>query len=283
MIQDAERLFHADNDARLTALLQILARLHLPFILQPFRNRSIHRDPRERGFNVIVKSEGTRRGANPLVVGAHFDAVYLRDGGLSPGMIDNASGAILLAHLAAALYKGDRNLWFVWFDLEEVGMQGAQHFVSTFGGPISAMINLDTIAYGDTCMFGPTSESESAFLREALAEQLLRHRIDAVSFPRFPRGDETAFISRGVPSLSIASADALEAHQLWLMLNGGASSGLRDDCVPKLLSCIHSHDDRVEQLDADCMYRMLSALIAFLQALVVPADEKRDRVQIGST
>ena len=43
-----------------------------------------------------------------------------------------------------------------------------------------------------------------------------------------------SFQAAGVPNISLAVLRAAEAHQMWLLLNGGPESGLRQGFVPHL-------------------------------------------------
>ena len=87
-----------------------------------------------------------------IVVGAHFDSA-----GTSPdlqGVDDNASGAGVLTELAAHMtgLSTDVGLEFVAFGAEEVGLQGAAHYVDTLGGrrdDMAGMINIDSLITGD--------------------------------------------------------------------------------------------------------------------------------------
>ncbi|HUG63927.1 MAG TPA: M20/M25/M40 family metallo-hydrolase [Gaiellaceae bacterium] len=82
-----------------------------------------------RTRNVIAESR-TGNAANLVVVGAHLDGV--RDGA---GINDNASGSAMILEVAEQLARTKlRNrLRFVWRGAEELGLFGAQHYVSRLG------------------------------------------------------------------------------------------------------------------------------------------------------
>ncbi|WP_405402205.1 M28 family peptidase [Paracoccus sp. Ld10] len=100
--------------------------------------------------NLVVSMPGTSD--RFIVVGAHFDSA-----GTSPdlqGVDDNASGAGMLTELAAQMtgLATDVGLEFVAFGAEEVGLQGAAHYVDTLGdrqGDMAGMINIDSLITGD--------------------------------------------------------------------------------------------------------------------------------------
>jgi Zn-dependent M28 family amino/carboxypeptidase len=83
----------------------------------------------------------------PLLIGAHFDAV---DG--SPGADDNATGiAVMLevARLLSATPAADK-IRFAAFNLEESGVVGSRHFVERLrrsGGRLNGMVSLEMLGF----------------------------------------------------------------------------------------------------------------------------------------
>lgn len=101
--------------------------------------------------NLILSMPGTD--GRTLVVGAHFDTA-----GTSPdlqGVDDNASGAGVLTELAAHMggMELSTGLEFVAFGAEEIGLQGARHYVDTLDDAqranLAGMINIDSLITGD--------------------------------------------------------------------------------------------------------------------------------------
>ena len=101
--------------------------------------------------NVIVTMPGETD--RFIVVGAHFDTA-----GTSPdlqGVDDNASGAGLLTELAAHMsgMETQTGLVFNAFGAEEIGLQGARHYVDTLNATqranLAGMINIDSLITGD--------------------------------------------------------------------------------------------------------------------------------------
>lgn len=93
------------------------------------RRRSVETAEGVNYFGVI---KGSRFPEKYIVVSAHYDHVGLRDGHIYNGADDNASGTAALFALATYFNKvrPDHSMIFTAFDAEEMGLQGARHFVS---------------------------------------------------------------------------------------------------------------------------------------------------------
>jgi Zn-dependent M28 family amino/carboxypeptidase len=107
-------------------------------------------DPFEVGGDRFFNLLGTRRASSSddwVIVTAHVDAVPD-----SPGADDNASGIAALLECARMLssFEPDCTLCFAATDLEEYGIQGAQHLATCLyreGVRVRAMISLEMLAY----------------------------------------------------------------------------------------------------------------------------------------
>lgn len=97
--------------------------------------------PRADGKTVIGRNVGAFiPGSDPavanewIIVSAHFDHLGMRNGVMFPGADDNASGVAMLLEVAEAFAltpkKPRRSIYFISFDLEETGLQGATHFAA---------------------------------------------------------------------------------------------------------------------------------------------------------
>jgi aminopeptidase S len=99
------------------------------------------------GQNILIEIEGKNKD-QAIILGAHYDSVTM-----GPGINDNASGvAVLLSvmeHYAKQQQKPPFNLYFAFWDSEEVGIAGSQHFVSQLTDQqlkgIRAYINVDMV------------------------------------------------------------------------------------------------------------------------------------------
>lgn len=100
------------------------------------------------GTNVYAELPATVSTGETLVIGAHFDTVPN-----SPGANDNATGVAMV--LAAARWARDvdcrgRNLVFVLFDQEEVGLIGSWYFaqlLSNAGTDVESVHTIDQMGW----------------------------------------------------------------------------------------------------------------------------------------
>ncbi|HET9228374.1 MAG TPA: M28 family peptidase, partial [Thermoanaerobaculia bacterium] len=208
---DAVRLDKPTNAERLEALKTLLRERGLEFEVQPFTNE---------GQNVIVTLGS---GPSDIVVGAHYDAARLQDGTLSHGMTDNAAGSVVLTRVAEALKarKLRHRVRVVFFDQEEMGLLGSAHYVKALDGKVAAAVNVDIAGYGDTLIFGPGKNEGNSAVYGAMWRTCAEQRLSCLELPNFPPGDDRSFQAAKIPNISLAILPALEAHQIWLLLNGG--------------------------------------------------------------
>lgn len=264
MTADAARLDRPSNAERLEALKTLLRERGLEFEVQPFGN-----EKKEQGQNLIVTLGS---GERDIVIGAHFDAARLQDGSLSHGMVDNAAGAVVLTRVAEALrsQRLKHRIRVVFFDMEELGLLGSAHYVKTLDSQVAAAINVDISGYGDTLIFGPGKGEGNAEVYGAMWRVCAEQRLSCLEFPEFPKGDDRSFQQAKIPNLSLAIVPALEAHQLWLLLNGGKESGLAQGFLPPILKTIHTPADTAEKLDAAAMTRIADAVVNLVMELDAP-------------
>ncbi len=265
------------NEARFDALTALLRARNLSFTVESFTiDTRIGNEPRTGGRNIVVTI-----GDGPLdvVIGAHYDAARLPDGTLSKGAIDNAASSVMLVRLADSLRaeKYPFRLKIVWFDMEELGLIGSGKFVQQHGDDkIAAMVNFDINAYGDTILFGPW-RADNAALRRAVVETCALEDIPCMNFAQMPPGDDRSFLKAGVPNVSLAVLPALEAHQLWLMLTGGPSSGLAQGTTPAIFRNIHSAEDAPEKVNEETMAMVLRYARSLAHALGRAAESPASR------
>ena len=258
---DVARLDRPSNAERLEALTALLRERGLDFEVQPFEN-----ERKEKGQNLIVTIGS---GDRDIVIGAHFDAVRLKDGSLSHGMVDNAAGTVVLTRVAEALRtrRLKHRVRVVFFDMEELGLLGSAHFVKSLDSKVAAAVNVDIAGYGDTLIFGPGKNEGNAEVYGAMWRTCAEQRFSCIEFPNFPQGDDRSFQAGKIPNLSLAIVPALEAHQLWLLLHGGKESGLAEGFLPATLKTIHTSTDTAEKLDAAAMTRITDAVVNLVMEL----------------
>jgi acetylornithine deacetylase/succinyl-diaminopimelate desuccinylase-like protein len=249
-----------DNEQRFDALAGMLKAHNIAFAVEPFTiDKPVGAEPRTSGRNIVVTFGEGGDTIDTILVGAHYDAARLRDGSLSRGAVDNAASSVMLVRLAEALLD-DRpqvRIRIVWFDMEELGLLGSARYLEAHASDrVRAMINFDINAYGDTILFGAPAGGEHAGLRKAMLETCGKEEVDCIRFPRMPPGDDRNFGKAAIPTLSIAILPAAEVHQLWLLLEGGAKSGLAEGTAPAIMRTIHTPDDVPAKVDGAAIARM---------------------------
>lgn len=110
------------------------------------------------GKNIVAEIRAEKPLYNPeyIVIGAHYDHLGIRNNQVYNGADDNASGSAMLLQLARLLNansdKINRHIILVWFDAEEMGLLGSDHFAYNpmFVDKLSdikLMINLDMVGW----------------------------------------------------------------------------------------------------------------------------------------
>ena len=117
---------------------------------QPFQFYSRFFKKAYRGTNLLALVEGSLAPDSVIVISAHYDHVGVRGGKVYNGADDNASGVGALLELARHFQANPTpySLLFAAFDAEELGLQGARHFMDEPTIPheqILLNINLDMI------------------------------------------------------------------------------------------------------------------------------------------
>ena len=213
------------------------------------------------GRNVVVTlGDGPRE----ILLTAHYDAVKLRDGTMSQGVVDNAASVVGVIEAAKILRAKDLNhrVRIILFDQEELGLIGAKKWIEAHGlANVAAVVNSDVAGYGDTMMYGQNNGAQSAFVTRAVQELCAERAMPCVGFPVYPPSDDRAFSGAGlseagegggqdrVPTVSLGFQDQIGAHQMWLAFNGGETNGLAEGFVPRVFQLIHSAEDTIEQVD----------------------------------
>ncbi|MHC4548017.1 MAG: M28 family peptidase [Planctomycetota bacterium] len=160
------------------------------------------------------------RGANEtLIIGAHFDHVGLGafgslagskgKGAIHNGADDNASGSSSVLEIATffALRRDQlrRNVLFLWFTAEEMGLLGSKHYAKTPVIPLAqcvAMVNLDMVGRLERGRLQIGGTGTSPIFPKLLDQKNRRYRIKARYNPggRAP-SDNTSFYEKGMPVL----------------------------------------------------------------------------------
>ena len=201
------------------------------------------------GRNVVVTiGDGPRE----ILLTAHYDAVKLRDGTMSHGVVDNAASVVGVIE-AAKILRGktlNHRVRIILFDQEELGLIGARKWIEAHGlANVAAVVNSDVAGYGDTMMYGQNNGPQSAFVTRAVQELCAERAMQCVGFPVYPPSDDRAFSAAGAPVVSLGFQDEIGAHQMWLAFNGGEANGLAEGFIPQVFRLIHSPEDTMDKVD----------------------------------
>ncbi|MGO4411149.1 MULTISPECIES: M28 family metallopeptidase [unclassified Brevundimonas] len=225
-----------------------------------------------QGSNVVVTIGD---GPKEILLTAHYDAVKLRDGTMSQGVIDNA-GSVVSVIEAARILKSKiqadgplaHRVRVIFFDQEELGLIGARKWIEAHGiANVAAVVNSDVAAYGDTMMYGQNNGAQSAFVTRAVQELCAERALQCVGFPEYPPSDDRAFSAAGAPVVSLGFQDQVGAHQMWLAFNGGKANGLAEGFTPQVFRLIHSKDDAVEAVEGATIATAGATYAALIQKL----------------
>ena len=159
-------------------------------------------------------------GAQPIVVGAHYDHVGIVDGEIHPGADDNASGVAILIETATKLARAfgpQRPILFVAFTAEEAGRIGSRHFLREPPGGYSdffAMINLDSVGRleGRTLqVFGTESAYEWPFMAQGIGFTIgVPSEFPAAAIAS---SDHASFLEAGIPAIHLFAGTHPDFHR----------------------------------------------------------------------
>ena len=164
--------------------------------------------------NVIGLLPATHESVEYVVVGAHYDHLgwqvtrRTRKPELHNGADDNASGTagmLEIACLMSAQPERERNVLFIAFGAEEMGLLGSQHFVQHPLVPlnrIELMVNLDMIGrlYGGEVNF--YYEKSAPEFRRIMRRAAKRLGVETKFSDTFKsRSDQAPFAREGIPTI----------------------------------------------------------------------------------
>ncbi|MBN2560962.1 MAG: M20/M25/M40 family metallo-hydrolase [Phycisphaerae bacterium] len=182
-----------------------------------------------RAKNVIGMIRGDGSTGETIVVGAHRDHLGIvprqfQRKDMTPmihnGADDNASGTAAIMELARAVGRGStlrRNVLFIAFDAEEMGLLGSKHFVEhpTINlDDVCAMLNFDMIgrlSQNKYTVFGiPTAKAFSAIVEKAAEAVGLEYKA-----PSMVAGyaDHAPFIKHHIPAMFAFTGVHKDYHQ----------------------------------------------------------------------
>ena len=169
--------------------------------------------------NVVGYIKGLNPKLPPLVISSHFD--HLGEdlsGNIYRGALDNASGTsfmLELCRILSSMIPPDRNIIFVAFNAEELGLQGSKAFVNKNHNLLEGgkSINFDMIG-GDksipmTIMSG---ENPSRSLTSKNIEQYCKDNNIPFAIESKDSSDHASFSNSGIDSITICDSDTSRIH-----------------------------------------------------------------------
>ncbi len=172
------------------------------------------------GHNLVGTLGGINTFLGRYAVSGHYDTV-----GSTPGSDDNASGTVGMLEVMRilSLFRFDRTMDFIGFDLEERGLRGARQYVQDYAKDqfFEGLINFEMIGYtcrssecegftlADTSIYNianPSSNQlQDVFLQAGsnFVSELKIQSVVADSDPNFRRSDHAPFWDAGLQALFI--------------------------------------------------------------------------------
>jgi hypothetical protein len=164
--------------------------------------------------NVVARVPGRGGDRRALLFAAHYDAVPQ-----SPGAGDDGAGTAALLETARAIVQGpplDRDVVFLFTDGEELGLLGANAFVSEHPAAkdIIAAFNFDARgSRGSVAMFDTSSQSGGLIRALAHVPYIQASSFVSTLARMLPNDtDATIFKKAGIPTMSFAFADGVENY-----------------------------------------------------------------------
>ena len=176
----------------------------------------------EAGARPVTQRDAAAPGPprETLVVGAHYDHVgrgaygslagSKGEGVIHNGADDNASGTSSLLEIAgwmaARRHLLRRDVLFICFTAEEMGLLGSKHYVESPVVPLEqcvAMVNLDMVGRLERGKLQIGGTGTSPVFPEMLEDLLREHRLSRYRFNPGGRApsDNTSFYEKGMPVL----------------------------------------------------------------------------------
>ena len=180
-----------------------------------------------KGVNFVGTIAGKKFPDRYIVVTAHYDHVGTREGQIYNGADDNASGAAALFAIASYFKKAqpDHSLIFIALDAEEMGLQGARHFVANLPVPKESIllnVNMDMLSRNDKGELYAAGTFHYPQLRPALEKAQKSAKVKLLlghDDPKLGSGDWTnqsdhaAFHAAKIPFIYFGVEDHADYHK----------------------------------------------------------------------
>lgn len=260
--QWVERFAQPTQADRLLALRNMLDTYGIKYEVRPFT----FKPEAGEGYNVIVT---IGEGDKDILLTAHYDAERMDDGTLVDGVVDNAASVVALVKAAERLRGGLKNhrLRIIFFDQEELGLLGAKAYATSEDGKrVAAVINFDVNAYGDTPFYAIPPRKEDAFLAEAVVTGCKAASEACRPLEVYPPSDHMAFWIRYVPATSFSYLPKQEVDDLEAFMRESRKASLNTLPPPRILTLIHTPNDKMAAVDAATVERAAKLAIAVARA-----------------
>ncbi|MEO8433898.1 MAG: M28 family peptidase [Pyrinomonadaceae bacterium] len=236
----------ANTKARGAAITKRLDELGIRYRVEPFTYEG------HEGNNIVAELPAPETGKE-LMLGAHYDRVSE-----GKGAVDNASGAVAVLELLAALKEKPLKNYKVsaaFFDLEEIGLRGSADYIKSRQGKNlpAVFINFDVFGYGDT-LWGMARDKKSlsaASVKDAAAASKFLLEIGT----GYPPSDHLSFIRAGVDTLAFSLIDGKEIKSVLMVFQRE-----RPEVMPRVLTIIHSGNDTPDKIDGAAVARALPVI-----------------------
>ncbi|GAB4285933.1 MAG: hypothetical protein Kow0068_11450 [Marinilabiliales bacterium] len=173
--------------------------------------------PSAKTMNVGAIMEGTDSLLKNeyVIICAHLDHVGTQgDSLMFPGANDNASGSAGVLQIAKAFVNSGiqpkRSIIFLLFASEEHGLDGSEYFADNMPVPVeqvTAMLNMDCIAYGDSIRVGCGKSFPKLWnIAKTSDDKFIKRMVDAT----WSGGgaDATAFFNKKIPTLYFVTTNS---------------------------------------------------------------------------
>lgn len=178
------------------------------------------------GSNIVaeIRAEKPLYNSEYIVIGAHYDHLGIKNNKIYNGADDNASGSAMLLQLARLLSvnadKINRNIILIWFDAEEIGLVGSDHFAYNpmFVDKLSdikLMINLDMVGWYKN---GALEIANVAMLNgwKDIFESTqtdLKIKVSKYEKSVFTDSDYSSFAKRDIPAITMTTGTDSPYHK----------------------------------------------------------------------
>lgn len=178
------------------------------------------------GKNIVAEIKAEKPLYNPeyIVIGAHYDHLGIRNNKVYNGADDNASGSAMLLQLARLLNansdKINRHIILIWFDAEEMGLLGSDHFAYNpmFVDKLSdikLMINLDMVGWYKN---GALEIANVAMLNGwkdifSSTKTDLKIKVSKYEKSVFTDSDYSSFAKRDIPAITMTTGTDSPYHK----------------------------------------------------------------------